>query len=103
MTGYPNENFEAFHSAAHRLRMLGYEVVNPAEGGEQASWESYLCDDICKMTECDGIATLSGWQRSAGALLEVETGVKLGKVIAPLDFWIGVFTVSATMHERAKS
>ena len=44
MTGLPECNYPAFHEAARRLRLLGYEVLNPAENPVPAcgTWQGYM-------------------------------------------------------------
>lgn len=94
MSNLPNLNFPAFHAEAARLRVLGYEVVNPAEinGGEDeltacaamtpdeitAHWRTCMRNDIKVLVDCDGIALLSGWERSRGARLELHVASELG-------------------------
>lgn len=73
MTGLPDHNFPAFHAAAARLRVAGFEVIDPAEnfgGRTDLPRETYLRADVILVAQCDGIAMLPGWQESRGAKLE---------------------------------
>ena len=73
MTGHPEHNFPAFHSAAGRLHEAGYEVVNPADnfgGRTDLPRSSYLRADVVLLLQCDAMAVLPGWETSLGAKLE---------------------------------
>jgi hypothetical protein len=99
MTGIPQFNYPAFHTAAARLRELGHTVFNPAESdspeyqaaamaspdGAQgsishlphSSWGDILAEDVKMISEggVEAIVTLPGWQNSKGARLEVFLGM----------------------------
>ncbi len=87
MTGLPEFNFPAFHTAAKALRAAGIEAVNPAEINAETGgkWEDYMREDIKALCDCDGIALLPGWERSRGAHLEVHIAHRLGLQIWDLD------------------
>jgi hypothetical protein len=94
MTGIPDLNFPAFHAEAARLRVLGYEVINPAEinGGAdelvataamnaqqyQVHYRKCMANDIAALLACDGIALLPNWKASRGAKLEHHIAETLG-------------------------
>jgi hypothetical protein len=81
MTGMPEHNFPAFHAAAERFRAAGWRVVNPAEnfhGRTDLSRSTYLRVDLILLAQCDAIALLSGWERSAGATLEAVVAAEIG-------------------------
>lgn len=85
MTGEPEFNFPVFNAAAKVLRTAGYTVLNPAENwGGAMTIPRALCMrlDIQQVLLADGIATLSGWERSRGARLEVGIA---GAVEIPVD------------------
>jgi len=71
MSGLPDLNFPAFNAEAARLRALDYEVVNPAEINQDpaAAWHECMRADLKALLDCDALALLDGWQRSAGAHL----------------------------------
>jgi hypothetical protein len=83
MTGIENNNADAFHSEAKRLRDLGYEVVNPAELdlGDKATWSDYMRRDLADLLTCSGVATLPNFEKSRGASLEV-------KIAREIDLWV---------------
>ncbi len=81
MTGHDDHNFPAFHAAAGRFRQAGWDVANPAEnfgGRTDLPREAYLRADITMLAQCDAIALLPGWERSAGATLEVVLAREIG-------------------------
>lgn len=80
MSGYLNKNYDAFNEAAAKLRMQGYEVLNPAEPPEIDGWEwaDYMRRDIVMLMEADTIATLPNWDQSRGAKIEVDLAKNLG-------------------------
>jgi hypothetical protein len=91
MTGIPEKNFPAFAIATSRLRRKGYEVVSPAELDvdlPEGTWEACLKRDIARLIHCDGIAVLSGWERSRGANLEVHIGAQLGLNIKSVKYYL---------------
>jgi hypothetical protein len=92
MSGIKDDNFPAFKAAARALRMLGYEVVNPAEFdtdvdglGERSRWVKLLKADIKALMDCDGIVMLPGWENSKGAQLEHYNAKALDLVIMTLE------------------
>ena len=80
MTGLPNLNFDAFHSAARALRGEGHDVVNPAEinADPSAGWLACMRADIRELVTCDAIYLLQGWEKSRGARLEARIAEGLG-------------------------
>jgi len=81
MTGLPDHNFPAFHTAADRLRQAGWDVVNPAEnfgGRTDLPREDYLRADVGLLVSCDAVAMLGGWEDSRGAKLEYLLARELG-------------------------
>ena len=83
MTGLPELNFPAFHSAAQKLRGLGYVVTNPAEldHDPNSSWQKCMRNDLKAMLDCDVLVLLEGWERSSGAHLEVHIAHRIGMEI----------------------
>jgi hypothetical protein len=73
MSGLPEFNFPAFNTLAAKLRKEGYIVENPAENGYEVNktWEDYLRQSLTQMLKCDHVVVLPGWEKSAGAQLEV--------------------------------
>lgn len=78
MTGLPLSNYPAFHAEAARLRSLGYEVENPADGAKQETWNDYMRQALRMMLTCDAMVLLDGWQDSTGATIEVELAQRVG-------------------------
>lgn len=87
MTGIEDYNFPAFIAAAQKLKSQGYEVVNPADHGvvEGAEWSDYLRHDIAKLSRCEKMFFLPGWENSRGAQLEKHIAECIGIKIFYLD------------------
>lgn len=78
MTGLPEWNHPAFHTAAAQLRARGYTVINPAENGtEVTDWVTCMRRQIRELTTADALAVLPGWETSTGATLEVHIATTL--------------------------
>lgn len=88
MTGYPDLNGHSFFAAASRLRDAGYEVLNPAETSEQASWDDYMRCGLRQVLDVQGVALLEGWEASAGARLEVHVAQQLRLHCLPFGVWL---------------
>lgn len=92
MTNMPDWNYPAFNHAAAQLRAAGYEVVNPAESGDDTSlpWEYHLKRDLKALLDCDGVACLLGWGKSKGARLEYHVAEQLGMPCHYVSVWVGM-------------
>lgn len=88
MSGLPEYNYPAFHSAEAQLKALGHETLNPATNPEQDSWEGYMRAAIAQVIQADAIAFLPGAHFSRGARLELVIGNLLGMDVRPLSGWI---------------
>ncbi len=86
MSGYRDHNFPAFHAAAKRLREMGYDVINPAEIEQEnlLDWSACLRNDLRELLRANAVVTLSGWQHSRGARLEVHVARALGMPVNDL-------------------
>lgn len=107
MTGIKYFNAPAFADAAFRLRLVGYEVFNPAEndiangielgkfnGTENLSEHGFSLRDILKQDltwicdNADGIAVLHGHEKSKGVAAELALAHALGIRAAPYMMWV---------------
>lgn len=79
-SGLPDHNYPAFNREAMRLRLLGHEVLNPAENPVPpcGTWQGYMRMALTQLVQCECIALLPGWANSKGALIER----KLAQVLA---------------------
>jgi nucleoside 2-deoxyribosyltransferase len=91
MTGLPDNNFPTFHAAAHTLRKIGYQVINPAEFNtdvngldESSAWIKFMQADIKALVDCEAIVMLPAWAESRGATLERYIAVGLSMRIMTL-------------------
>ena len=90
MTGFPECNYPAFDMAEEHLHRLGYDVVNPAHvsaGLARTHYVDHLREDLRAMLDCDGVATLPGWEFSTGARNEVNVAGLLRMPVRPLELW----------------
>jgi deoxyuridine 5'-triphosphate nucleotidohydrolase len=104
MSGLPDHNFPAFHTAARSLRNAGYEVICPAEGvveevrlegirlgrefNETEIWQRCMRRDFQSILQVDGIALLGGWMQSKGARAEDDLASHIGIPRKPVAEWI---------------
>lgn len=83
------ERLEVFNRVGVRLGEAGYHVLNPArhqiEGGE---WQDYMRLALRDISNCTGIATIPGWEESAGARAEVAIAASIGLDAALWTRWI---------------
>jgi len=91
MTGLPKFNYPLFIETAQRMRGAGFMVVNPADNGLPpiAPWSAHMRRDIRAMLDCQGVATLPGWQDSKGAVLEVQIATALNMPVRSAEEWLG--------------
>lgn len=94
MTGYVENNYPAFNVAAHELRSVGFEVVNPAEFGsdQPTSYTELLKRDLHALLECDGVATIDKWWESVGARNEVQVAGLLKMPVRSIAEWTQIKT-----------
>lgn len=87
MTGLTGEEIRRlFGAAARRLRGEGYTVVSPAEFAvcrwpwlyRLLGYRLTLLYDLWRLSRCDAVAMLDGWQQSRGALAERQLALSLG-------------------------
>lgn len=89
MSGYPMNNYPAFHEAADLLRAAGYTVRNPAEAGAKGgSYVDLIREDLRLLIDCDAVAVLEGWWGSVGARNEVQVAGVLGLPVRSLREWL---------------
>lgn len=94
MTGIADFNFPAFYEATSALRRAGWHVENPADHGfrEGASWADYLRYDLGRITTCESVALLPGWESSRGVQLELSVAKDLGMHVAPFQEYLNQAT-----------
>ena len=91
ITGYRHLNRPTFSQAESELAAVGLTPVNPfnlIEPADYLTWVDYMKADIAALIECDGVATLPGWQESRGARVEVELAHALQIPVMPIFQWI---------------
>lgn len=78
---------QVFHDAERDLLAAGYDVLNPArkEGREECdTWQDYMRASIRDIAEADALAVLPGYEKSRGALVEIQLAGGLGLPQRPL-------------------
>lgn len=91
MSGYPECNYPAFHSAEVQLRAQGYDVRNPANADDRVEYGHYtdfLREDLRMLLDCDAVALLPEWHRSVGARNEVQVAGTIGLEVHPLSHFL---------------
>lgn len=81
MTGLPDYNYPLFNRVASELREDGFTVCNPAEffGGKgDRTREEYMRESVRCLIACDHVVTLPDWEKSDGAVLEIEIAKQIG-------------------------
>ena len=75
-----NERKQEFACKQRELIMRGLLVVNPFENGLPDYYpdEQHLRADLKLLLGCDAILMLSGWEKSAGARLELLVASQCG-------------------------
>ena len=113
MTGIPQFNYPAFDGWKAALQDYGYTVVAPhdedsdelreaamaSESGAlidlkgigDMSPENLATRNVLGVLSCRGVATMPDWARSSGVRHEVETAVRFGRPVAPVQLWIAAF------------
>lgn len=88
MRGYPQYNYPAFMRAETQLRVMGYDVVNPATMGDLYGKPDDLAadknllkllmhDELVELATCNAIYLLRGWEKSVGARGELALALHL--------------------------
>lgn len=90
MTGIPEFNYPAFHTAKADLLAAGFEVRSPADHalGAHLVWADYMRKDIPWLLECDAVAVLPGWEGSRGASLEIHIARALEMPVRAIEDWL---------------
>lgn len=81
MTGLPDLGREKFNAAEQDLRLLGYNVLNPACLPVGLPSEKYLPICLAMLEQADAIYLLNNWKDSPGAQLEKAYAEYQGKDI----------------------
>lgn len=90
MSGLEDHGVEAFRRNREALRAEGYDVACPAELGQVDgwSWEDYLKRDLQVMLDCEGVATIDGYEVSRGARLETFVAREVAMPVKSVTDWL---------------
>jgi|SRR3970040_1005797 len=81
MTGYWENNAEAFTEAREALKARGYSVCSPVDTTDflgELTHEQYLRFDFERVLEADFLVALPGWEASLGSLAELLVATRIG-------------------------
>lgn len=81
MTGTSDHGVALFSSARDVLRSSGYMVLCPSEASgvhQHYGREKHLRRDFSYVLLADEVCVLSGWERSKGAVIEVNIAIAVG-------------------------
>lgn len=85
ISGYDiNERRETFERMENELKKLGYKVLSPMKNGlsQDEPTSRHMKRDIILLLQSDVIFLMTGWNRSAGCLTELNVATACG-----LDVW----------------
>lgn len=79
-----NERRETFERMENELKKLGYKVLSPMKNGlsQDEPTSRHMKRDIILLLQSDVIFLMTGWNRSAGCLTELNVATACG-----LDVW----------------
>ena len=85
ITGIEEEAIKRFEFAENKLKIAGFEVVNPMklEHNHDKSWEAYMRVCIIALMSCNAIFMLSNFYKSKGAMIELALAKEIGMKV----FW----------------
>src|SRR5271168_4519305 len=99
MRNIPLYNFPAFDEAAELGRLLGHQIVSPADLDREMGFDerrdnvsasdlrAMIVRDVVELSKCDAIALLPGWENSSGVRVELAVAEFLSmKVLDAKDF-----------------
>lgn len=120
MSGIKYFNAPVFADAAYRLRLVGFEVFNPAEndmenginlgkfdGTENLTDHGFSLREVLKQDlswicdNADGIAMLFGGEKSKGMAAELALAHALGIPFKPYTNWIIATETNTDIEENA--
>ena len=85
ISGYDIEERSAtFERVENELKKLGYKVLSPMKNGlsQDEPTSRHMKRDIILLLQSDAIFLMTGWNRSAGCLTELNVATACG-----LDVW----------------
>lgn len=75
ITGLPmNEVIAKFNAAEAKIRKFGFTPICPLDNGlpHDAEWADHVGEDIKLLLKCDAIYLLDDYDKSEGALIELD-------------------------------
>lgn len=85
---------DKFAYAEYQLKKRGFKVLNPVKHEKDGKkWSYYLKKDIRKLTRCQGLILLDGWENSKGAKLELKVAQELDFKVIEFNCLTGLWRV----------
>lgn len=89
ITGIERLNIDAFRIAEEKIRSMGMNPVVPHDlfegiDTQHYKWEDFMRGCIKALMECDAVITITDWENSNGARIEVDLARKLNIEVFPL-------------------
>lgn len=90
MSGLPDSNYPSFNLAEELLTQAGYEIENPARNvnPNPEDYLEWLRLGIKQLIQCNGVAYLSGFGQSKGAMMELYIANVLKMEIRSVLEWL---------------
>ena len=93
MSGHPDHNRDAFYCAADMIEERGFIPINPHEYEEPGMpdepqdrmYRRVMPGDIERLSTCDYVLALPGWETSKGSALESHAADLMGIDVLTLD------------------
>lgn len=83
ISGLPYDQVRArFERDKRDLAAADFEPVSPLDNGlpPDAPWEEHMKRDLAILATCDGIHLQTGWEKSKGCQIEVDTALTLPQI-----------------------
>ncbi len=95
ISNIPDGNFSAFAEADAALRAAGWLVSNPHVvcahlPASSTTWTTYMRHCVRALSHCDAVALLPGYEKSKGAMAELNLAVALGLDVRTIAEWLSV-------------
>lgn len=93
ITGLAELNLPTFRECEETLKAQGYKVCVPHDlfdGLDTKDWEhkDYMRVCIAAMMSYDKVVTITGWENSQGANMEVDIARRLSIPVEPITYYL---------------
>jgi hypothetical protein len=91
MSGYPGMNYPAFFEAEEQLRATGFHrILNPARTtvSRNGTYQDFMRSGLRMVLDSTALVLLPGYEKSTGAMWELDTAARLGMPFGTLEAWL---------------